>query len=445
MAIEIVMPKLGWTMEEGVLAEWIKHDGDPVEPGEIIFTVESDKALQEVEAFDSGILRIPANSPPVGSTIPVGGLLAYLIQSGEEIPSVQPAPESLISTDPLQRQRAPQSSPFTASRSASPRAKRIAAELHIDWTTLSGSGRTGRIVERDVRAAAAIALPSAAPKLPVIDVTPVARRAAEELGVDLGALTAQFPGKRITREDVERASLSEKTAPAAAETRQPISRIRRVIADRMQQSAQTSAPVTLTTEVDATELVDVRKHLKAAGKAPIPSYNDLLIKLVSAALQDHPALNSRLDGDEIVQSQAVHIGLAVDSERGLLVPVIRDVQAKTIRQITSESERLIEAAREGKLSAEAISGSTFSLTNLGIYEIDAFTPILNLPECAILGIGRIVAKQVVIDAEAEQVAIRQMLFLSLTFDHRVVDGAPAARFLQQVKRFVEQPYLWLVG
>ncbi|MEO8393316.1 MAG: 2-oxo acid dehydrogenase subunit E2, partial [Chloroflexota bacterium] len=440
----------GWTMEEGVLAEWIKHDGDRVEPGEVVFTVESDKALQEVEAFDSGILRIPPNSPPVGSTIPVGGLLAYLLQSGEEIPSVQPAPESLSPTDPPSSQRAPQSSPLTASRSASPRAKRIAAELHIDWTTLSGSGRTGRIVERDVRAAAEL-LPSASLKLPVTDVTPVARRAAEELGVDLGTLTAQFPGKRITREDVERASVSASAKPEAGtgETRQPISRVRRLIADRMQQGAQTSAPVTLTTEVDATELVNVRKHLKAAGKEPIPSYNDLLIKLVSAVLADHPALNSRLEGDTIVQSSAIHIGLAVDSERGLLVPVIRDVQAKTIRQIANESAALIERARTGTLSAEAMSGSTFSLTNLGMYEIDAFTPIINLPECAILGIGRIVAKQVVgffeANAEAERVAIRQMLFLSLTFDHRVVDGAPAARFLQQVKRFVEQPYLWLVG
>ncbi|HVU14369.1 MAG TPA: 2-oxo acid dehydrogenase subunit E2, partial [Phototrophicaceae bacterium] len=153
----------------------------------------------------------------------------------------------------------------------------------------------------------------------------------------------------------------------------------------------------------------------------------------------------RLDGDEIVQASAVHIGLAVDTERGLVVPVIRDAQAKTIRQIAGESARLIEAARAGTLAVDTISGSTFSITNLGMYEIDAFTPILNLPECAILGIGRIVAKQVVIDAEAGQVAIRQMLFLSLTFDHRVVDGAPAARFLQQIKRYVEQPYLWVVG
>jgi pyruvate dehydrogenase E2 component (dihydrolipoamide acetyltransferase) len=442
MPIEIVMPKLGWTMEEGVLAEWIKHDGDHVEPGDLLFAVESDKALQEVEAFDSGILRIPPNSPPIGSTVPVGGLLAYLIQPNEEFIAVQPAPESQSPTATPLSQRAPYNPPLTASQSASPRAKRIALELNIDWTTLTGSGRTGRIVERDIRLAAAQLSPSAAPKQPVA--TPVARRAAEELGVDLGTLTVQFPGKRLTRDDVERASMSEKPA-LSRETRQAISRVRRLIAARMSHSSQTAAPVTLTTEVDATELVSVRNHLKAAGKQPIPSYNDLFAKLVAAALEQHPALNSRLEGDEIVQSSAIHIGIAVDSVRGLLIPVIRDVQTKSIRQIASESAALIEAAREGKLSADALSGSTFSLTNLGMYEIDAFTPIINLPECAILGIGRIVAKQVVIDAKAERVAIRQMLFLSLTFDHRLVDGAPAARFLQQIKHFVEQPYLWMLG
>jgi pyruvate dehydrogenase E2 component (dihydrolipoamide acetyltransferase) len=167
--------------------------------------------------------------------------------------------------------------------------------------------------------------------------------------------------------------------------------------------------------------------------------------LCAVALAEHPLLNARLDGNEIVISGGVHIGLAVDNERGLLVPVIRDVQAKRLRQIASESAALVEKARGGTLSPDALQGSTFTITNLGMYEIDAFTPIINLPECAILGVGRIKPKQVVIDADTEQVAIRHMMFLSLTFDHRLVDGAPAARFLQRVKRFIEQPYLWLVG
>jgi pyruvate dehydrogenase E2 component (dihydrolipoyllysine-residue acetyltransferase) len=176
-----------------------------------------------------------------------------------------------------------------------------------------------------------------------------------------------------------------------------------------------------------------------------PTYNDLLMKLTAVALREYAALNARFEGNEIVQSAAAHIGLAVDTERGLLVPVVRDAQDKTLRQIAAESASLVERARGGTLKADEMSGSTFSLSNLGMYDIDAFTPIINLPECAILGIGRITPKVVVLDAEAERTAIRQMMFLSLTFDHRLVDGAPAARFLQRIKQFIEQPYLWLVG
>ena len=231
------------------------------------------------------------------------------------------------------------------------------------------------------------------------------------------------------------------------DTHIPISRTRNTIAERMAASSNTTAPVTLTTEVDATELAKLRKQLKGDNPAgrPVPSYNDLLAKLCSVALAEHPMLNARFEGDEIVQSAAVNIGLAVDTERGLLVPVIRDVAAKNLRQIAGESAALIEATRAGTMQADSLSGGTFTISNLGMYEIDAFTPIINLPQCAILGVGRIVPKVVVIDAESEQTAIRHMLFISLTFDHRLVDGAPAGRFLQRIKQFIEQPYLWLVG
>jgi pyruvate dehydrogenase E2 component (dihydrolipoamide acetyltransferase) len=454
MAIEIVMPKLGWTMEEGVLAEWLKKDGDTVKPGDILFTVESDKALQEIEAFDGGILRIPPDSPPPGSTVKVGGLLAYLVQPGEKAPfetgAAQPASAQPAAIAPRMTKpeiRPPLEKPNGKSTPAiSPRARRVAGELGVDWTALQGSGRTGRIVERDVRAAA-----EAQPALPAAQISPVAQRAAKELGVDLTELAARLPGQRITREDVERFA-AELAAPIAqppiGETRAPIPHIRTLIARRMANSAHTTAPVTLTTEADATELVRLRKQLKgdvSAATQPVPTYNDLLAKLVAAALVEHPMLNARFEGSEIVLSASVHIGLAVDTERGLLLPVIRDVQAKTVRQIAQEFARLIEQARAGTIRAEDMQGGTFSISNLGMYDIDAFTPIINLPECAILGVGRIMPKQIVIDAETERVAIRHMMFLSLTFDHRLVDGAPAARFLQRVKQFVEQPYLWLAG
>jgi len=452
MATEIVMPRLGWTMEEGVLVEWLKNDGDPVKVGEIIFTVESDKALNEVEAFESGILFIPPDSPPLGTTIPVGGLLAYLVQPGEALPSVKSAISSSVKID--EQPRAVAASGFQAVSKSnglpaiSPRARRIAHELGIDWTALTGSGRTGRIVERDVRAA--LESRKSAPVIPTpqpVEISPVARRAAEELGVDLAALGAKMPGKRITREDVERAAEFRSPVSASAdEKRIPVSRIRSVIAERMSASAHTTAPVTLTTEVDATELVKLRKQLKgdsSANTRPVPSYNDLLAKLCAVALEEHPMLNARLEGNEIVMSSAAHIGFAVDTERGLLVPVIPNVGSKNLRQIAAESAALVEGARAGTLKSDV--ASTFTITNLGMYEIDAFTPIINLPECAILGVGRIQAKQVVIDADAELLAIRHMMFLSLTFDHRLVDGAPAARFLQRVKQFIEQPYLWLIG
>jgi pyruvate dehydrogenase E2 component (dihydrolipoamide acetyltransferase) len=464
MAIEIVMPRLGWTMEEGMLAEWLKQDGDPVEVGDIIFTVESDKALNEVEALDSGILRIPPDSAPIGTVMPVGTVLAYLVSPGELAPfEMQPEtssqPKNLMAKVELQPTTVAQTQQATTDSTThrrrrksgptiSPRARRVALELGLDWTRLTGSGRTGRIVERDVRAAIQ------QPTTVEIRVSPVARRVAEELGVNLDELAAQVPGKRIERTDVEAAAASATTptpvtqpVPATDQVI-PLSHVRRIIATRMTTSVRTTAPVTLTTEADATELVRLRRQLKddpTASSQPVPTYNDLLSKMVAQALIEHPALNARLEGEQLVISGSVHIGLAVDTERGLLVPVLRDVQSKSLRQITQESAVLIEQARAGQLSADELGGGTFTISNLGIYDIDTFTPIINLPECAILGVGRIVPKQVVVDASAERVAIRQMVFLSLTFDHRLVDGAPTARFLQRIKQFIEQPYLWLVS
>jgi pyruvate dehydrogenase E2 component (dihydrolipoamide acetyltransferase) len=235
-----------------------------------------------------------------------------------------------------------------------------------------------------------------------------------------------------------------------------LSPTRRVIAERMAASAHTTAPVTLTTEVDATELVRLRHQLKTDAQASsgpgalIPSYTALMVKIVAHALREHPAINARLEGERIIMEPATHIGIAVDAERGLMVAVLRDAQDKTLRQICAAAEQLVTRAREGKLTAAEMQGSTFTITNLGMYEIDAFTPIINLPECAILGMGRIAPKQVVtlregsID-EVAQVNVRHLLVLSLTFDHRLVDGAPAARFLQRIKQLVERPYVWLAS
>jgi len=509
MAIEVVMPRLGWTMETGTVAEWLKKDGDEVRVGEAIFTVDSDKAVQEIEALDSGILRIPPDAPPVGASVPVGSVVAYLIAPGEvdmptpgetDIPTLSKAespvrgapagrvtvtvdeerppgpdpelgldtpatPTIVVDDSPASRDapakptaiarngRVPDASGMVGAV-ASPRARRVAGELGVDWAAATGTGRTGRIVERDVRA-----LAEQAPLTARARVTPLARRLAEEVGVDLAALETGKPGQRIARVDVEVAARDEGNGrdgrekqagdaePALSHGRRaPLSPIRRITAQRMAQSAHTTAPVTLTTDADATELVMVRERIKAAlagSELRVPTYNDLLTRLVALALLQQPWMNCSLEDDAIVQHEGVHMGIAVDTDRGLVVPVIRDAHRKSIQQIATDAARLVDATRAGRAGADDLRGGTFTLSNLGMYEIDAFTPIINLPACAILGVGRIVARPVVVDEETELVAVRKMMALSLTFDHRVVDGAPAARFLQQVKRWIEQPYAWL--
>jgi pyruvate dehydrogenase E2 component (dihydrolipoamide acetyltransferase) len=462
-------------MEEGTFVEWLKQDGDVIAPGDVLFTVESDKSLNEVEAFDAGILRIPPNSPAPGSRVPVGTVLGYIVAAGDDVELGRRTEDRRQRTEDRGQTPAIGEQPSVArppssvlrSTAISPRARRIAAELGVNWSGLTGSGKSGRIVERDVRAALQTTVDGRRRaddegRKTAVNVSPLAQRLAQELGVDLIALAQQMPGKRIERADVEKAAArktedgrqrtANERAPAAAVTATselgqsaPMSATRRVIAERMAASARTTAPVTLTTEADATELVKLRAQLKADGAGAVPSFNDLLIKIAAQALTEHPTLNARLDGDQIVQYAQAHVGLAVDTERGLLVVVVRDAQARSLRGITAETGRLVERARAGQSAPDELRGGTFTITNLGVYDIDFFTPIINLPECAILGVGRIAPKQVVIDAEAEKVAIRQMVALSLTFDHRLVDGAPAARFLQRVKQLVERPYLWLVG
>ena len=459
MAYEVTMPRLGWTMEEGVFGEWLKQDGDEVQAGDLLFTVEGDKATQEVEVFEAGILRLPANAPAPGDVIPVGALLGYIVQAGESLPVESgPAAATTSQTEHEVAARGTASAPPAAqsasgSRSLavdgrgtpaiSPRARRAAGELGVDWTKLRGSGRTGRIVERDVRAAAEMPAEEM-----VVDATPVARRLAAEAGIDLAGVTAGRPGGRIQREDVE-AAITARSQPApvaeAATQLVPHSRIRQITAQRMAESARSTAPVTLTTEADATELVALRQQLSdsfARRGLAIPSYNDIYLKLTAAALQDHPALNASWSDEGLILHNNVHIGFAVETEAGLLAPVMRNVPEKSLRQVTAETASLIEGARQERLGNEAMQGGTFTITNLGMYGIDAFTPIINLPQAAILGIGRIVCKPAVHEGE---VVPRQMVALSLTFDHRVVDGAPAARFLNTVREYVTEPILWLTA
>ena len=385
MAEEIAMPRLGWTMEEGTLVEWLKTEGEQVETGEILFTVESDKALNEIETFSSGILCIPPGAPQPGDTVPVGTLLGYLLQTGEEMPTERVSascyPASPIPVPAtLHNQPTPAAKPPSTkgNPAISPRARRIANELNISWHHIKGSGQTGRIIERDIR-----------------------------------AVTAQPPGST--------------------------GHIRELIANRLWQSQNETAAVTLTTEADATGLVDLRAGFKASQGTDAPTYNHMIAKLTALALGEHPALNASWQNGAPHQYESVHLGLAVDTEGGLLVPVIRDADSKSLAQIATEARALALKARRHTLGPDALQGGTFTISNLGMYGIDAFTPIINLPQAAILGLGRIVEKPAVFQG---QVVPRALMALSLTFDHRILDGGPAARFLDRVRTFIEQPDLW---
>ncbi len=451
MASDVVMPRLGWTMETGRVVEWLKQDGEAVAAGDMLFSVESDKAIVEVEALDSGVLRIPTDTP-IGVDAPVGAVLAYILGPGEEPPAAAaPAPTAAaVAATPtvgtVAARAAEGATTAGAEPAISPRARRVARELGVDWTGLTGSGAGGRIRERDVRAAAALA-----PASERVRATPSTRQLADAVGVDLERLAGRAGG-RVSRADVAAAALG---APAAApavvagadDVAVPMSPARRVTAARMSAAAHTVAPVTLTTEVDATELVRLQARLKddlASSDEAAPSITAMLVKLTGGALAKHPDVNASLDGESIVRHARIDIGIAVDAERGLYVPVVRDVAGRSVFAVAADAARLIGAARAGTLPPNDMAGGTFTVTNLGMYGIDAFTPIINLPEAAVLGIGRIVARPVVVDEVTDEVAVRRMLTLSLTFDHRIVDGGPAARFLQTLCGMIARPLPWLM-
>jgi pyruvate dehydrogenase E2 component (dihydrolipoamide acetyltransferase) len=442
MAIkEVILPKLGQTMEFGTIIEWLKREGDPVQRGEVLFTVESDKATLEVESPTRGYLR--KILVPAGEEKPVLVPVALITKTlDEDISSWQAGKSAGSQVEEPASQRVSELAYQTSEVSAasevsqerifsSPRARKLAREEGVDLASVTGGGPNGRIVERDI-----VAWLESAPK-----VTPVAQRVAEQTGVDLRAVTGTGPGGRITKADVEGAAVPASPVPAVTAT--PMSGVRAVIARRMHAGHIETAPVTLTMEVDTTALVQVRERLKASLADKLGfniGYNDLLIKIVARTLREFPYMNARLDGDTIHQLDEVHVALAVDTERGLMVPVVRDADRKGMAEFAAELRGVIERARAGTALPDELSGSTFTITNLGIFEIDAFTPIINLPEAAILGVGQIKDCATVVDGE---IAVRKMMWLSLTFDHRLVDGAPAARFLQRIKQYVEEPYLLL--
>ncbi len=454
MATQVILPKLGQTMEEGVIVEWLVSEGDTVGRGDVLFNLESDKAVLEVECRTKGLVRKilvePGAKVPVGTPVAIIGAadedISDLLgegeaaevepEKGEAVPEVAPAPSATAAGAP---QRAPGERIF-----ASPRARKVARERGVSLAVLSGSGPNGRIVEKDV-----LAYLDAQPAA-----TPLAAKEAARLGVSLDTL-APADG-RLRAEDVRAAAAQPVTpvapvapavpsvpAAAVAGGLTPMTGVRAIIADRMGTSAHTTARVTLQAVVDATKLVAMREELKAALKDELGfsvGYNDLLAVIVARCLVEFPYMNVRLEEGGIRQLMTVNLGMAVDSERGLLVPVIHGADSLSLKELAVRFRELVGRAREGKSMPDDLTGGTFTITNLGMFGVDAFTPIINLPECAILGVGRIRPEPAVLDGE---IAVRQTMWLSLTFDHRLVDGAPAARFLQGITRYVESPYLLL--
>jgi pyruvate dehydrogenase E2 component (dihydrolipoamide acetyltransferase) len=461
MSTEILVPPLSQTMDTVVLVEWLKAEGEKVTKGEPLFVVETDKANLEVEAPASGTLGQITARP--GTEVKVKSAIGTILAEGDslEVPAAddtRPEPPTPIPS-PTRHPTyiGPDGGPLPADRLsrvfASPRARQLARDAGMSLASIRATGPQGMIVERDIRAAMLVAAPAAPapvasrPEEPGI--TPVARRLADERGLDWRSVPGTGLRGQVTREDIERFVAAEPNTPSAAIPAAPTGRVaseilesipvagvRALIVERMGQSHRETAPVTLTSEADATALVQLRRRLAEDGVEV--SYNDLFLHLLAHALREHPRLNASLDGDAIEVWRRIDIGLAVDAERGLLVPVVRDVGGKGLEQLATETKSLAERARAGRCRPEELRGSTFTLTNLGMFGIDAFTPLINLPECAILGVGRIKEQPAVVEG---QFVTRQMVWLSLTFDHRLVDGGPAARFLQRVAQLVERPHL----
>ncbi len=402
MTREITMPQLGFTMVEGTVTEWRKREGEPIAKGEALLEVTTEKVTIEVESPVSG--SVHQILVPAGSTVPVGTPIC-LVATEAEAPAAPPITQTVPEeAEPRVR--------------ASGLAKRLAREKGIDLVALAGTGPGGRVVEADV----------------------LHYLAQHDGKRDKAPATVE---KTMRREPVSVPTPQSPVAAPRPGQRVPFAGTRRTIGERMFQSIQTTAHVTLVAEVDATEALRLRAQLLPEWERTDGTrltFTDLIVKACGKALREHPRLNATLEGEEILLCQEVNIGVAVALPDGLIVPVIRQADDKALRAIATERRDLVARARENRLSVNDVSGGTFTVTNLGSYGIDMFTPIINSPESAILGVGRVAERPSICDGE---ICKRSLMYLSLSFDHRLVDGAPAAEFMQRLRELLEAPYLLL--
>jgi pyruvate dehydrogenase E2 component (dihydrolipoamide acetyltransferase) len=417
MAHAIRMPKPGQMTEECVLTSWLKAEGDPVHRGDVLFEIETDKSSMEVEAFDEGVLL--RRVVPAGATVPVNAICGWVGRPGEDVPEDAETPAAVTATAPAAPApvapapvaapaAAPAATPAVGAAAAtaaaterlriSPRATRLAAEAGIDPRTLTGSGPGGRIVERDVRAAIAASTPQVAVSAPPAAAIP--------------------------------ATLDLAIPPVSGEEEpRPLSRMRRVIADRLTASYRTTPHFTVTVAADVTRLMAFRAEMKAAGTDL--TVTDFVLAATAQTLVEFPDVNSRTDGVLVYPRRRVHLGLAVAIPAGLVVPVIRDADRLTITEIHDRAAALGAAAREGRLAVDDMTGSTFTVSNLGMFGVDEFSAIINPGEAAILAVASALRQPVAI---GDALAIRWIMKLTLSSDHRLVDGETAARFLDALRR-----------
>lgn len=433
------MPLMGMTMEEGVVSEWLVDEGAEISKGQEILEFETDKINARVEAPADGFLG--GLAAKLGDAVKVQGLLAWVLEAGESAPAEDPDPPGGSETN-AESAPAPQV-PVSAPAAQAPQTPVVEAPV--------------------VKDPQASAVPVTAPVIQASNIgarvkaSPLAKRVARELGIDLATVIGTGPGGRIIENDVVNASKAPSTAaPSTTPTIAPVvapellagsviplSGVRRIIAERMQQSLQQSAQVTLVAEADARRFHDLRTELAARHEAALGfriSYNDILVRICGQALREHTRANASIVGDEIHLHDVVHVGLAMEAGSDLVVANVKHADRKSLVEIATDIRSLVTRARADGLGLDDITGGTFTITNLGTYGVDAFTPVLNPPEAAILGVGALREKAVAQDGE---VAAQLSMTLSLTFDHRVLDGAPAARFLARIRELIEQPYLLL--
>jgi pyruvate dehydrogenase E2 component (dihydrolipoamide acetyltransferase) len=453
MAIEFFMPKMTDHMEAGVILSWLVKEGEPVEKGQPLLEIETDKATVELEAPAAGILKAIRSGVVPGASVPVGETLAFIAAADEKVSPLPPVAGGVSEPAPIEvkteviADKMPEAAVESGPPRAVPAVRKLARDLGVDLALVKGTGQEGRITEQDVRLYQAGKM--APQKVEAASISPVARRMAEEMGIDLALIKGSGPQGRVTKEDIRvYAQSSEATPPAPAQAVPveaewlDLSTIQRLTGQRMLESIQKAPQFALTVNVDMSNgllfrQAQMERIQNEAGERL--SVTVILVKAVAIALKQVPRANASFDNGRIKLHQQANIGVAVGTEEGLVVPVIKDAAHKTLVQMTQEMKLFQEKAARMRFNPDDLSGGTFTISNLGMYGIDQFNAIINPPESAILAVGRIVKTPV--GMPDDSIALRPMMSMTLSIDHRSMDGLQGARFLAKLKEILEQPYL----